>query len=137
MIHIVTLERNPIREMSAFEDAIRQGCRYLLPVMRNVWLVNTVESPPQLFERLRHHMRKADNLLIIRVQNQYSGWLTKTSWDWLRTSASNGDFEEVEEVAVILGEQSPTSPAKDAALTLTLDLDTVAGVSAGGAEEEQ
>ena len=92
VILLVTLERNPPRALPALEKALDEGSTYFWPVMRNVWLVDSVEEPAAWHSRLQDHITEADSLLIIQVQPPYSGWLQEEVWTWLRHSEEKGDF---------------------------------------------
>lgn len=48
------------------------------------WLVYTGESAPVLFGRLAQHLDRNDRILIARVTNDYSGWLSEDAWQWIR-----------------------------------------------------
>jgi len=50
----------------------------------STWLVYTFESANQLSNRLRKHIDSNDSLLVIRVTNDYAGWLPEEAWDWIR-----------------------------------------------------
>ena len=50
----------------------------------STWLIYTHESASQLSERLLKHLDKNDRLLVIRVTNDYAGWLTQEAWNWIR-----------------------------------------------------
>jgi len=54
--------------------------------LKSTWLIQTTESPNELFGRLRHHMHSMDSLLIIEVRDNCQGRLLKTkAWDWIRS----------------------------------------------------
>lgn len=54
--------------------------------MDNTWLVKTSETPEQVWNRLAPHMDKGDNMIIIQVTKNYSGWLSQKAWDWIKTN---------------------------------------------------
>jgi hypothetical protein len=93
VIHIVTLQRKPPRPMPEFVQAIENNSSYNWKVMSNVWAVDTSLSAKELYQMLREHIAPSDLLLVIRAQDDFSGVLTKDTWDWLRTSKKNGDFD--------------------------------------------
>ncbi|MDY7092609.1 MAG: hypothetical protein SX243_06520 [Acidobacteriota bacterium] len=49
----------------------------------STWLIATRETAGQLYNRLAQHLDKNDSVLVIRVSNDYSGWLTQEAWDWI------------------------------------------------------
>lgn len=47
------------------------------------WLVETTYSAEQIAATLRKAIDENDNLLVIRVYDDYAGQLTKKAWDWI------------------------------------------------------
>lgn len=54
----------------------------------STWLVSTTLSANQMSERMKKHTDGNDRFLIIKVVNDYQGWLAKDAWDWLHTHIS-------------------------------------------------
>jgi hypothetical protein len=54
----------------------------------STWLIYTSESAHKLFDRLSPHLDKGDRILVIRVTNEYQGWLTEEAWQWIRQYVS-------------------------------------------------
>ena len=54
----------------------------------STWLIKTDESADNLSSRLKKHLDKNDNLLIIRVTKDYAGWLPKDAWDWIQKNVT-------------------------------------------------
>ena len=81
--------------MPEFISALRASARneYFWKVMPNVWLVDTLLQAVDLSERLRPHITEQDSLFVIRVQPEYGGWLSEATWEWLRASRTNEDFD--------------------------------------------
>ena len=48
------------------------------------WLVDTDLGADAIWDRLKPHVDKNDNLLIIGVTEDYSGWLQQEAWNWLK-----------------------------------------------------
>ncbi|MEK5167185.1 hypothetical protein NYE69_33425 [Paenibacillus sp. FSL R5-0527] len=55
-------------------------CKYL----DSTWLIATNLTADQLWQRIQPHVDKNDRVLIIRVTNEYSGWLPKPAWEWIK-----------------------------------------------------
>ncbi len=53
----------------------------------NCWILYTDQSPQWWYEKIRHHMTKADRVLIcdIDISNK-QGWQEKWVWEWLNKS---------------------------------------------------
>ncbi len=52
----------------------------------STWLIKTNESANQLSTRIRKHTDSNDQLLVIRVTKDYSGWLPQKAWDWINNN---------------------------------------------------
>ncbi|WP_331345239.1 hypothetical protein [Cellvibrio sp. UBA7661] len=50
----------------------------------STWLIATSETSTQLFERIRKHTDNNDLFFVIKVTNDYSGWLPDEAWKWMR-----------------------------------------------------
>lgn len=48
-------------------------------------MVASQSSALTITEKLKPHIDSNDRLLIIKVTNEYSGWLTQEAWDWIKT----------------------------------------------------
>lgn len=55
----------------------------------STWLVQTTETPNQLYNRLRVHLDGNDFILLCEITRNYTGWLPKQAWDWLQQAFSN------------------------------------------------
>ncbi len=52
--------------------------------LKSTWLVATTETATALSQRLRNKMDQNDHILVIRVTNDYQGWLSSEHWDWMK-----------------------------------------------------
>ncbi|ELV7515517.1 hypothetical protein QMU85_000472 [Photobacterium damselae] len=52
-------------------------------ILDSTWLISTSETASQLSERLLKNIDDNDELLVIKVSRDYSGWLSKTTWSWI------------------------------------------------------
>lgn len=91
-MYLVTLQRSPARATPAFTDELQQNSQFHRKVMDNVWIVDTWLGARALTEVLRVHLLATDQLLVIRVQDEYSGWLHRDVWTWLRGASRYGRF---------------------------------------------
>jgi len=57
-------------------------------LLGSTWLLYTVESAEQIFNRLKPHIDNNDNILIMQVVNNYSGWLPNSDWEWISSALS-------------------------------------------------
>lgn len=55
-------------------------------LLGSTWLLYTLESATQIFNRLKPHIDDNDNILIMEVIGNYSGWLPQTDWDWIKSA---------------------------------------------------
>lgn len=51
--------------------------------LRSTWLVDTTLTADAIRDRLAPHVDQNDRMLIIGVTHEYSGWLTKSAWEWI------------------------------------------------------
>ena len=49
----------------------------------STWLVETNLTADQIWNKLTPHTDQNDNVLVIKVTKDYSGWLPQIAWDWL------------------------------------------------------
>jgi hypothetical protein len=49
----------------------------------STWLVDTALSADGIWDRLKAHVDGNDNMLIIGVTKDHSGWLPQAAWDWI------------------------------------------------------
>ncbi len=50
----------------------------------STWLLVTDLSPKAWLEKIKPAIDENDFVLIIQVTNNYSGWLPKEAWEWIR-----------------------------------------------------
>ena len=50
----------------------------------STWLVKSNLRAPQIWDRLQKHVDNNDVVLVIEVTTNYSGWLSKQAWEWIR-----------------------------------------------------
>ena len=68
----------------SYELTRTDGARDWWHFLTGTWLIATPETPGQLWERLRPHVRERDRLLIVRAGPDYAGSLPDHAWGWMR-----------------------------------------------------
>jgi hypothetical protein len=53
-------------------------------IMLSCYIVGTSESASRLSDRLRKHLDDNDTILVIKICNNYQGWLTQEIHDWIK-----------------------------------------------------
>ncbi len=53
-----------------------------------VWLIASNDDINAVNERLARHLTQTDYWLIVRITQEYQGWLPQEAWEWLRQSIS-------------------------------------------------
>lgn len=76
--------RKPGRDYSGLYQAIKKSPRWW-HYLESTWIVQTTETPNQIWDRLSSHIDAGDFLLIIEVRNNAQGWLPKEAWDWINS----------------------------------------------------
>jgi hypothetical protein len=66
-------------------EAIKQSPKWW-HFLQSTWLIQTTETPNQIWERLRPFIDTNDFLMIIEVRDNAQGWLPKEAWDWIHTN---------------------------------------------------
>ena len=56
--------------------------------LKSAWLIETDETPEQVWNRIQSHIDKNDFILIIEVRRNYQGWLPQEAWDWANEHVS-------------------------------------------------
>jgi hypothetical protein len=79
--------KSPLKNYAPFYNAIKNSSKWW-HFLDATWLVCTNETAEQISARLRPHLGKADNLLVIEVRKDANGWLPKGAWDWINQYAS-------------------------------------------------
>ncbi len=51
--------------------------------LHSTWLIATSETAEQLFNRFRKHIGSRDAVLVIKVTNDWSGWLPEEAASWI------------------------------------------------------
>lgn len=75
---------SPGQDYKPLHDAIKRVGSGWWRYLDSTWLVCTDMSARQISDILRAEMGGNDGLLVIRVTEEYAGWLPQKAWDWLR-----------------------------------------------------
>jgi len=57
------------------------------------WLVSTLETMEELYQRLLPHLNETDKILITELTKDYYGQLPQEAWDWISERIQNGEIE--------------------------------------------
>ncbi|SER00306.1 hypothetical protein SAMN05216232_3929 [Virgibacillus subterraneus] len=82
-VYLITYDLNkPGQDYDNLYETIKSlgaWCHYL----DSTWLVDTSYSSNQIGDKLESATDKGDSYLIIKVTNDYQGWLPQEAWDWI------------------------------------------------------
>ena len=83
-ILLVTYELNtPNKEYGAFYETIKNSSSRWWHYLDVVWLIETEASATEVAKKLYSHMTQSDRLLVVKVANEYQGWLSEEAWQWM------------------------------------------------------
>ncbi len=51
----------------------------------STWLVDSSLNSSQIWNQLKSAIDKNDSLLIVKITNDYTGWLPKKAWEWINS----------------------------------------------------
>ncbi|WP_413208435.1 hypothetical protein [Rhodospirillum sp. A1_3_36] len=49
----------------------------------STWLVDTGLNAEEIWKRLDPHIDQNDNVLVVGITRDYSGWLPPKAWEWI------------------------------------------------------
>lgn len=85
MILLVTYELNGKRDYANLYSTLKTASSWW-HYLESTWLLSTHDDPQTWRERLQSYIDSdADSILIIEIKNNYSGWLPKKAWDWIKS----------------------------------------------------
>ena len=91
MVLLISYDLNGRERPSAYEQVrrvIESNATSSVKVLYSQWLVETDGSPDWWKDQLKTVIDQNDYLFVSRVRrDEYSGWLPKSTWDWLRSRA--------------------------------------------------
>lgn len=89
MILLISYDlRNPEKDYSSFYNEIKNAGTWWHH-LESTWLIRTNDDVEMLYSKLAKHIFKNDGLLIIEIQDNYSGWLPGDAWNWIRNQFEN------------------------------------------------
>lgn len=50
----------------------------------STWLLSSSKTAQQIYNHVKGSIDNNDRILIIKVTNEYQGYLTKEAWEWIR-----------------------------------------------------
>lgn len=74
--------KTPLRNYNPLFEEIKKSTKWW-HFLDSTWLIQTSESPDDIWKRLASHVTNTDRLLIIEVRDRCQGWLPKEAWDWI------------------------------------------------------
>ena len=84
MIYAVNYDlKKPGQDYAPLYEAIK-GCGDWWHYLGSTWLVDTTLSADGIWKKLQPHVDANDNVLIIGLTGDYSGWLPEKAWEWVR-----------------------------------------------------
>lgn len=87
MIYSINYDlKRPGQNYDALHEAIK-GCGAWWHYLGSTWLVDTNLNAKGVWDRLSPHVDKNDNMLIVGITRDYSGWLPQAAWDWINQRA--------------------------------------------------
>lgn len=95
MIHIVTVKTYGYLMKPFFKSLVKQS-KYVNTVFstafHGVFLVNTDRNADELYQIMSKEVAHDGQLLIARLQGDFSGWDKPETLEFLEASEENGDF---------------------------------------------
>ena len=80
--------KKPGQDYTGLYEAIKESGKWW-HYLDSTWIVITIETPDQIWSRLKKHVDKNDYLLIIEVMDSIQGWLPKDAWEWIHENVPN------------------------------------------------
>ena len=88
MIYSINYDLNkPGQDYAKLHEAIK-GLGPWWHYLDSTWLVDTNLNADQIWNRLSQHVDKNDFVLVIGVTRDYSGWLPKDAWEWIKSRSA-------------------------------------------------
>lgn len=84
MVYLITYDINAV--VKNYDDlyaAIKSISGDYQHPLESTWFVATDMSRKQVYDSLRSHINDSDHLFVMRMTNDYYGWLSKNVWEWL------------------------------------------------------
>jgi hypothetical protein len=87
MIYAINYDlHTPGQKYDKLFEAIK-SCGTWWHYLGSTWLVDTTMNASQIWAHIQPHCDKNDNVLVIGVTRDYSGWLPQAAWDWISQRA--------------------------------------------------
>lgn len=86
MVYLITYDLNKTgQNYSGLYETIKELGSWWHYLDSN-WLVETDLDATQISNFLKPQIDQNDSLLIIRVAEDYDGWLTQDAWNWIKNA---------------------------------------------------
>ncbi|MGB9236511.1 MAG: hypothetical protein WCC04_19050 [Terriglobales bacterium] len=56
--------------------------------LTNTWLIDTYETPEELFKELKPYIKTGDRILVTEFVRPFNGWLPTKAWEWINRHES-------------------------------------------------
>ena len=73
----------PGQDYSGLIKELKESMAWARPT-ESTWLIQSYDTASQVFARLKPYIDTDDRMLVIEVKPNYSGWLTKEMWEWIK-----------------------------------------------------
>lgn len=84
MIYAVSYTLRPRRDVTDLTNTLQNDFQAYFHYLDDTWLIQTDETPDEVYNRLRIHITQNDRLLIIKAEPLYQGWLPPDAWEWMK-----------------------------------------------------
>ena len=91
MVYLVTYDLNKTgQDYDSVYKAIKDASTGVWwHFLESTWIIKTHLTIQQVTDKVKSKMDDNDSLLVIEVKNNYSGWLPKDAWEYLRENVFN------------------------------------------------
>jgi hypothetical protein len=76
------------KDYKGLHEAIK-SCGVWWHYLGSTWLVDTSLNAAGIFNKVKSHIDADDNILIIGVTKDSSGWLPQAAWEWINSRRSS------------------------------------------------
>lgn len=88
MVFLITYDLNqPGQKYNELYESIKK-CGAWAHYLDSTWLVDTSLTADGIYNQLKPTLDENDMILVIGLTRDYSGWLPKEAWEWIREHSS-------------------------------------------------
>lgn len=90
MIYLITYNFSASKEEEKnFREAIKRIGAWW-NYLDDTWLVESkLNNASIIYEQLKPYIESKGHVIVIKVANDYQGWLPSEAWDWLKSKSFN------------------------------------------------